>query len=102
MKDSSRILPYVRVSDLAKNEFAFDLDIFNIKRTISSEKVHKNTIIDFSSILVSKIAPKLKPTYFKFSGQPIVIGSDVIALKIKENVNVEYFLTQFLIIQILN
>ena len=92
VENSSDTLPYVRITDLAKNGTQFDLDISKVERKISREKAHK--IIDFSAVLVSKIAPKIKPTYFNFTGQPIVIGSDVIALKTKENVNIEYFITQ--------
>lgn len=91
-ENSTENLPYVRITDLAKNGTQFDLDISKVERKISREKAHK--IIDFSAVLVSKIAPKIKPTYFNFTGQPIVIGSDVIALKTKENVNIEYFITQ--------
>lgn len=87
-------LPYVRVSNLTKNETQFDLDISKVERKISREKTNKKTVIDFSAVLVSKIAPKLKSTYFKFTGQPIVIGSDIIALKMKEDLKIEYFLTQ--------
>lgn len=88
-------LPYVRVSNLAKNETQFDLDVSKIERKISREKANKKTVIGYSAILVSKIAPSLKSTYFKFVGQPIVIGSDIIALKIREDViSVEYLLTQ--------
>ena len=94
VENSDETLPYVRVTDLAKNDKDFTLDISKVERKISREKAHKRTIIDFSAVLVSKIAPKLKPTYFNFIGQPIVIGSDVIALKMKEDVNIEYFLTQ--------
>ncbi len=91
-ENSSENLPYVRVSDLAKNETEFDLDISKIERKISRNNAHK--VIDFSAILVSKIAPKLKPTYFEFTNNPIIIGSDIIALKMKEDVDIEYFLTQ--------
>lgn len=93
---SSENLPYVRVTDLSKNAKDFALDISKVKRKISHEKARKNSIIDFPAVLVCKIAPKLKPTYFNFTGQPIVIGSDVIALKMKKDVNIEYFLTQLL------
>lgn len=94
VENSSKTLPYVRVTDLSKDDENFNLNISKVERKISREKVHKKTLVDFSAILVSKIAPKLKPTYFNFTGQPIVIGSDVIALKLKENVNPQYFLTQ--------
>ena len=95
LENPSETLPYVRVKDLSSNDKDFTLDISKVERKISPEKVtHKRTIIDFSAVLVSKIAPKLKPTYFNFTGQKIVIGSDVVALKVKEDVNVEYFLTQ--------
>ncbi|HQU82016.1 MAG TPA: N-6 DNA methylase [Pyrinomonadaceae bacterium] len=95
VENSSETLPYVRVKDLSNNDKDFTLDISKVERKISPEKVaHKRTIIDFSAVLISKIAPNLKPTLFNFTGQPIVIGSDVVALKVKEDVNVEYFLTQ--------
>lgn len=95
VKDSVETLPYVRVKDLSNNASDFTLDVSKVERKISPEKVtHKRTIIDFSAVLVSKIAPNLKPTLFNFIGQPIVIGSDVVALKVKEGVNVEYFLAQ--------
>ncbi len=92
IENSSEELPFVRVVDLAKNEDEFDFDISKVERKISREKAHK--VIDFSAVLVSKLAPKLKPTYFNFTGLPIVIGSDIIALKMKEDINVKYFLTQ--------
>lgn len=94
IENSSETLPYIRVTDLSKNDKDFTLDISKVERKISREKARGRTFIDFSAVLVSKIAPKLKPTYFKFTGQPIVIGSDIIALKMKEDVNIEYFLTQ--------
>jgi len=93
-EDSSENLPYVRVKDLSNSNKDFTLDVSKVERVISREKARKKTVIDFSAVLVSKIAPKLKPTYFNFTDQPIVIGSDVVALKVKEDVNVEYFLTQ--------
>ncbi len=91
---SSELLPYVRVSDLVQNENEFDLNISKIKRKISQEKVLTSTIIDFSAVLVSTFALNLNRTYFEFTGQPIIIGSDIIALKMKEDVNVEHFLLQ--------
>ncbi len=94
VEDSSENLPYVRVKDLSNSNKDFTLDVSKVERVISREKARKKTVIDFSAVLVSKIAPKLKPTLFDFAGQPIVIGSDVIALQVKEDVNVEYFLTQ--------
>jgi len=95
VENSSETLPYVRVKDLSNNDKDFTLNISKVERKISPEKVaHKRTVIDFSAVLISKIAPNLKPTLFNFTGQPIVIGSDVVALKVKKDVNVEYFLTQ--------
>lgn len=94
VENSSEVLPYVRVTDLSKDDENFTMDVSKVERKISLEKIHKRTLVDFSAVLVSKIAPKLKPTYFNFTGQPIVIGSDVIALKLKESINPQYFLTQ--------
>jgi type I restriction enzyme M protein len=92
LEKSSETLPYVRIVDLSKSKTDFTLDISKIERKISHENVR--SVIDFSAVLVNKIAPKLKPTYFDFTGQPIVIGSDIIALKMKAFVNVDYFFTQ--------
>jgi type I restriction enzyme M protein len=91
-ENSSENLPYIRVADLSKNDKDFELDIFKVERKVSRQKARR--VIDFSAVLVNRIGTKLKPTYFKFTGQPIVIGSDIIALKMKEDVNIEYFLTQ--------
>lgn len=93
-ENSADDFPYVRVSNLAKNETQFDLDISKVERKISRKKANKKTVVDYSAVLVSKIAPKLKPTYFNFTDKPIVIGSDIIALKMKDGANVEYFLAQ--------
>lgn len=94
VENSAEILPYVRVQDLSNNDKEFTLDVSKVERKISIEKADKRTVINFPAVLVSKIAPKLKPTYFKFTDQPIVVGSDIIALKMKDDVNIEYFLTQ--------
>ena len=94
IENSLEILPYVRVSDLAQNRNEFDLDISKVERKISREKALPKTIVDFSAVLVLTFALNLRRTYFNFTGQPIVIDSDVIALKLKENVNVEHFLLQ--------
>ncbi len=94
VENSSEILPYVRVSDLVQNRDEFDLDISKVERKISREKANEKTIIDFSAVLVVAFALNLRRTYFKFTGQPIVIDSNIIALKMKEDVNVEHFLLQ--------
>ncbi len=77
-------VPFIRVSELSKIGEAFDLDISKIERKISREKVPQKQLIDFDAVLVNLIGNKLKPTYFKFEGKPIVIGSDVIALKMNK------------------
>lgn len=92
VKGAEKGLPYVRLKDLTRNDQIFDLDISKIKQSVPFQKAHN--IIDFSAVLINKIGTKLKPSYFNFKDQPIVIGSDIIALKLKPEENPEYFLTQ--------
>lgn len=88
-------VPFIRVSELSKIGEAFTLNNSEITKSIDLQyDGRKINVIDFDAILVNLIGNKLKPTYFKFDGKSIVIGSDVVALKMKENINVEYFLTQ--------
>lgn len=92
-KTTTKSLPYVRIKDLANNEPNAILDISKVERSISKENAYK--VIDFDALLVSTIGYELKPTKFKYVGEPIVIGSDVIALQVnEEKIGIEYFLSQ--------
>ena len=51
-------------------------------------------IIDYSAILVSLLGNKLRPTYFLYEGKSIVIGENILALKMNENIDIEYFIAQ--------
>ena len=91
---SECMLPFVRVSDLAKDESVSDLDVSSIERRIDSELIAKKSVIDFSALLLNKIAPNLNGTYFHFESEPIAIGSDVLALKLKDTVDPNYLISQ--------
>ncbi len=93
--NSNGKVPFIRVSELSKIGEDFNLDISKIEKRINPQNnSRKINLIDFDAVLVNLIGNKLKPTYFKYEGKPIVIGSDVIALKMNEDINIEYFLTQ--------
>ncbi len=85
-------IPYVGVSDLSKRTENFNLDISKIDRKIAPEKAQK--LVDFSAILVSLIGTNLKPTYFKYEGQPIITSSDIIALQFEEHISPEFIIIQ--------
>lgn len=90
--DDVENIPYVRVGDLAKEEQTFYLDISRVERKIAQKNTRK--ILDYPAVLVSLLGKKLKPTFFNYVGKPIAVGSDILILKMKEDIHIEFFLTQ--------
>lgn len=85
-------LPYIRVIDLPKESDNSILDLTKIERT---EPIYTNrNVVDFQAVLCSLIGMNLRPTIFNYEEKPIIIGSDLIAIKLNEKVNVDYFLSQ--------
>lgn len=86
------LLPFVRVSDLLSKDVSQTFRVDDLRHWATLRKSRR--IIDFPAVLVSKIGTNLKPTYFEYNGAPLVIGTDVVALRVKPNVNLRYFLAQ--------
>lgn len=86
------LIPYIRVSELASDSIDYKIDITKSEYCIEKNKKYK--IIEKSLILVSLIGNRLKPTYFEYTGKPIVIGNDILALEFIKEINIEYFIVQ--------
>ncbi len=83
---------FIRIRDLKVDEIYFNLDIDYIE---SAEIPRYAKKIAESCILLAVRWKTLKPTFFKFSGIPIYISSDIIALKIDETkIDVGYFISE--------
>jgi type I restriction enzyme M protein len=80
----------VRNRDLKNNVIDFKLDI----NTIESRELLQIDIrkIEKSCLLLAIRWSTLKPTFFKFEGEPIYIPNDIIALSIDENKVIVYHL----------
>lgn len=87
----SVIYPIVKISNLKTELYNYLLDISKLEK----QPISKNSIIiDYSAVLISLIGNKLRPTYFLFQGEPIAIGENILALKMNENIDIEYFIAQ--------
>lgn len=84
-------IPYIQNSDLLISEKDFYLNITKINKYVISPNQ-----ISESVFLLSAISKHHKLTYFKYDNQPIAIGSNIIAFKMKdENIDIEYIISQF-------
>jgi len=83
----------VRVRDLKEDLINFDLDVKNIEtRVLPSLGIRK---IEKSCLLITTRWKSLKPTYFKYEGEPIYTSQDIIAFHIDESkVKVSYLVYQ--------
>jgi type I restriction enzyme M protein len=80
-------IPYIGIRDLKANS---DLNIQKIYRKIGKKDAQK--VVDFSAILVSLLGANLKPTYFNYQGQAIITSSDILALEINKEIDIQYFM----------
>jgi len=70
---------YVRTSSLKDNDVSYELDASELKtKEIPSHAIE----IAYDCILVTTRWKALKPTLFKYTGTPIYIGIDILALEI--------------------
>jgi type I restriction enzyme M protein len=83
----------IRISDLKENGLSPYLDLSSINEVEINSKGLR--VIDQDCLLISKIGKKLKPTLFKYRGEPIFITSDINSFKVKHNlVNDIYFVNE--------
>jgi type I restriction enzyme M protein len=82
----------VRISDLKNDNIDYQLDC----STIEVSELKKNTIkIDEPCFLMAARWRKLKPTLFKYEGEPIYITPDIIPFKVNETItNVGYLINE--------
>jgi type I restriction enzyme M protein len=80
---------WVKIRDLKDDNHNFYLDIDNIDEVEFTRQVIK---IEESCILLSKIGRNLKPTFFEFSGKPIYINDDILALRVDKKIALPIFI----------
>jgi signal transduction histidine kinase len=85
-------LPYIRLIDLARNGTDIYLDIENTERRISAKYVNEQ--INYSAVLVGLLGRNLRPSFFRYLGNAIALGPEVMALKIDDNTISEYIVAQ--------
>ena len=74
-------LPYVRIGDLAKDAFDFNLSLKDWKL---KDNNFKGNIVNDTALLVARVGDNLKPTFYKFNNQPISLNPNVYPFKIDE------------------
>ncbi len=87
-----KYVPYIRVSELASDSIDYKIDITKAEYCVL--RTDKIKLIEKSVILVSLIGKNLKPSYFEYNNKPITIGNDILALNLKKNISLEYFIMQ--------
>lgn len=73
---------FISYPDLKVDRFDFIIDNQNIERTVLSRN---STLIEESCLLVYSRNRNLRPSYFNYSGIPVFISSEIIALKVDES-----------------
>jgi type I restriction-modification system DNA methylase subunit len=86
-------ISFANVKDLQNEPLDFYLDtskLNQLEKTLPNVRMLKE-----STLLISRVGNKLKPTYFRFTGHPIAINSNIVPFAINtEIVNIEYLLSQ--------
>lgn len=84
-------IPYINIRDLNSDISQVDLNLPKVE----DEEGRRGFIVDQDSILLGSIASSNKPTFFKYSGTPILLSPNIFALKFKKeylaDYNYEYF-----------
>lgn len=80
----------VQISDLKDDVFDCVLNSDELKSKIIKRGTFK--VIEESCLLIATRWNTLKPTYFKYTGDPIVISQAVVALKLEEDIVLPTFL----------
>lgn len=80
---------FVRASNLKANKFDFRLDVDSLQE----EELNIGKFIEESCILLTLTGSSLNPTYFEYTGTPIVIGNSIAAYTIdKQKWNLDYLI----------
>lgn len=88
-----RIAKFVRIRDLKDDIVNFQLNVDAVEyREIPAANVRK---IEQDCLLLAVRWRTLKPTYFKYQGEPIYISNEIFAIKIDESrVNINYLINE--------
>jgi len=83
---------FVRIRDLKEDRFNYDLEFDSIDNT----EIHGSaTKVSESVILLATRWKSLKPSYFKYKGNPIYISPDIIALQVDETkIDADYLISE--------
>ncbi|PAU95380.1 hypothetical protein CK503_04075 [Aliifodinibius salipaludis] len=84
--------PLMNMSNLTDDPADFVLDIS--KRSTKSEYNSKLMVLDQDAVLIGKVGNNLKPSLFKYEGNPIYIGKNVIVLEPNKDVDPEYLISE--------
>jgi type I restriction enzyme M protein len=83
---------FVRIRDLKNDKLDYQIDSNNIE---SAQIPRFSQQIAESCLLLAIRWKTLKPTFFKYRGEPIFVSTDIVALKVKEsNVDVSYLVSE--------
>lgn len=89
---------FVHIRNLKNDALDFELDILSVEFKKLPDYVKK---IDESCILIATRWNTIKPTVFNYSGMPIYISNDIIALKVtSDKVDIEYLIQELLSSQV--
>jgi type I restriction enzyme M protein len=80
---------YVRASNLKTNKFDFRLDVASLQE----EELNIGKLLEESCILLTLNGSSLNPTFFEYTGTPIVIGNSIAAYKVdNQKWNLDYLI----------
>lgn len=83
---------FIRIRDLKNDKLDFHLNINDIEEQEVTGLAHE---ISESCLLIAVRWDSLKPTYFKYEGIPIVLSSDILALKVDTGIlNIDYLINE--------
>jgi type I restriction enzyme M protein len=83
---------FIRIRDLKDDKFEFELTPENLDDNDLPRQAQR---IEESCLLVALRWKTLKPTYFQYTGTPIFISPDILALRVDEKiVNINYLINE--------
>ena len=90
---SNETFPFFRISNMSEN---FEDVFLEISRgELTGKKNNKGTLIDRPVLLVCRIGEKLKPQFFKYEGNPLIINPNILAFTVDtEKINEEYLILE--------
>tara|TARA_R110000851_G_scaffold256188_1_gene408603 strand:+ start:11711 stop:14170 length:2460 start_codon:yes stop_codon:yes gene_type:complete len=89
-EEETNITKLVKVKDLKHDPLDYHLDLGQV---MDRDKNDLGFLLSESCLLLTTIGESIRPTYFKFSGESILLSSNILAFKIDESlVDIEYLI----------